>query len=137
MNGGGDLAISWMLLAYIGGMLALAALVAVGAMPLRLVQAWRIRKFAREPSADVAKVMREADSAIETAELGLEDISERSGAERRAHEQRVLEDLARVDALYARLRALRAPARASYNPAIAKLRNLAARNGLHPQHSRR
>ena len=130
MNGG-DVAISYVLFAYIGGTLALVILVAFATMFLRQVQARRIEKFASEPTADVAKVMREVDSAIQTAELELEGISERSGAERQAHEQRVLEDLARVDALYRQLRALRAPARASYNPAIAKLHSLAARNGLH------
>lgn len=128
---GGDVAISWVLLAYIGGTLALVLLVAFVGVFVRLVRTSRIKKFAREPTADVAKVMRETDSAIQTAEFELEGISERSGAERQAHEQRVLEDLARVDALYRKLRALRAPATGSYNPAIAKLHNLAARNGLH------
>jgi hypothetical protein len=80
--------------------------------------------------------MREVDSAIQTAELELQDLSERSGAERQVHEQQVIEDLARVDALYDQLGALRAPSTATYSPAIAKLCSLAAKNGLHPPPSR-
>lgn len=132
----GDVAISYVLFAYVGGTLVLAAIIAVGTTILRHVQAQRFAQLASEPSADVARVMRDVDSAIRTAELELQEFSERSAAERRAQEQRVLEDLARVDALYHQLGALRAPTTASYSPAIAKLHSLAAQNGLHPPPSR-
>lgn len=132
----GDIAISYVLFAYIGGTLVLAVAVSIGAMISRHAQARRFAELASEPSADVAEVMREVDSAIQTAELELQDFSERSGADRHVQELRVLEDLARVDALYHRLGALRPPMTASYSPTIAKLHSLAAKNGLHPPPSR-
>ncbi len=128
----GDNAILAIFMGYFGFGLALGVVTLLGVPILRRVQARRIAAIAGASAGapDVAVVIREVDATLQSVELELRDLSDAPEARRAVTQDRVLEDLARLDSLFGRLRALRSSPPTSYSPAIAKLHSLAEKNGL-------
>jgi hypothetical protein len=131
----GDLAIVAVFSFYLWGGLLATVVAVVGAHLLRVTQAKRFARIAAAPAEasageDFAVAEQEFDAAIRAAQHELRDLPAGTDQARRAVEEQALWELARVDALYDQLGALRSASTASYTPVVAGLHDLAAEKGL-------